>query len=57
MLSDDSLDDEVKQQIRSAEQVWGIRSPLYAAQQSYSYREKEFAEQCGLFRSYPDTGN
>jgi hypothetical protein len=49
-LQDPALEAQLHEQIRQAAIVWGIESPLYGQENSYSHREMTLAKTLGKFR-------
>jgi hypothetical protein len=48
-----ALDTQIQQKIAGSRRVWGVQSPKYAADGSYSLLEMEFAKKLQKFERYP----
>lgn len=51
VLSGTALQEYIEKQIRQAATVWGINTPLYGEEGSYSEKEKKLAQKLGIYRS------
>ncbi len=55
VVGDQPLDDTIEQNIRQADVVWGIETPLYNEEESYAARERRLAVELGKYRAFTVT--
>ena len=52
-VSDQAVDTRIEDLIERASVVWGVETPCYAREGSYSLKEKELAKRLGKYRAVP----